>query len=195
MSIKQQKLIYHLTDIKNLKNIIKEGLLSRKDLVERGYIFRDVADPEILDFREEHNLNRYVPFHFFSKNPFDGIVQKKYPDNEFVYLCMKRSKAKELGFEIIPSHPLNLNPFQIFSYEEGMETIDWDTMELRDYKDHDCKEICMAECVYDGNIQIKDFVSINVRTQKAEKYVKQLFIEHGITGLHINLTPDFFVKK
>lgn len=195
MSIKDQKLIYHLTDIENLENIIKEGLLSRKELEERGDMFEDVADPDILIFREEHNLNQYVPFHFFSKNPFDGKVQKKYPDKEFVYLCMKRRKAENMGFEIIPSHPLNMNPFQVYSYEDGMEMIDWEKMEQRDYKDHACKEVCMAECVYNGKLQIEDFVSINVRTKAAEKYVKKLFDEHGISQLHINLTPDFFVRK
>lgn len=195
MPIKDQKLIYHLTDINNLENIVKEGLLSRKELVDRGILFEDVADPQILEFREEHNLDSYVPFHFFAKNPFDGDVQINHPDNEFIYLCMRRSDAEAMGFQIIPTHPLNMNPFKIYSYEDGMEEIDWELMEQRDYKDHDCKEACMAECVYQGELNITDFVSVHVKTAEAKKYVDRLFKLYNISYPFVNLTPNFFIKN
>ena len=42
--------------------------------------FLDVADHEILLSRAVHRLERYVPFHFFAGNPFDGRIQPKYAE-------------------------------------------------------------------------------------------------------------------
>ena len=59
--IKNQKLLYHLTSIKNIANIIEHGLKPRNELSE----FVDVADSEILESRKSLSLEGYVPFHFF----------------------------------------------------------------------------------------------------------------------------------
>lgn len=58
--ISKQKLLYHLTNIRNLPSILNVGILSRNQLSE----FVDVADQEILDSRKKFNLESYVPFHF-----------------------------------------------------------------------------------------------------------------------------------
>lgn len=193
MGIREGKLIYHLTDIRNIESIIRIGLLSRKRMVEKGLCFEDVADREILQFREEYDLNQYVPFHFFARNPFDGKVQKCNPESEFVYLCMLRECAKNKGFQIIPRHPLNMEPFIMYNYDEGMDVIEWDKMEQRDYSNYECKEICMAECVYQGELPVGEFFSINVKTEVAKRYVENLLKKYGIKGIYVNFTPYFFV--
>lgn len=196
MSIQDGKLLYHLTKKDNLESIIKYGLLPREELIQRGMVFEDVADPEILFFREEHNLNKYVPFHFFSGNPFDGKVQKKHIEKEFVYLCILRTEARKNGFKIIPRHPLNMNQFQLYSYEDGMDIIEWDKMEERCYSDSNCKEICMAECIFKGSIGINAFFSINVQTDKTKKLAEELFQKYNISKPpYINLSPNYFIGK
>lgn len=193
MSIKEGQLLYHLTDISNIQTIIKKGLLSRSSLERRGLFFSDVADQGILDFRSLHNLNCYVPFHFFSKNPFDGRVQKDNTDKEFVYFCIKRSVARSMGFQIIPSHPLNMNPFRIYDYDDGFDIIDWDTMERRDYSDYECKEICMAESVYQGDLSIDLFFSINVVSDCSKQYVEQILCANGISNVYVYKSPNYFI--
>lgn len=193
MSIQEGKLLYHLTDIANVENIIENGLLSRNSLETRGLVFTDVADQEILDFRRLHNLNSYVPFHFFAKNPFDGRVQKDNPDIEFVYLCIKRSVARDMGFQIIPRHPLNMNPFTIYDYDEGLDNIDWDTMESRDYANYECKEICMAESIYLGDLDIDSFFSINVISDRSKEYVEELLEDYGIKNIYVNTARNYFI--
>lgn len=47
--IQSQKLLYHLTDINNLQNIFKQGLLPRSQLAN----FSDVADGEIITSRQK----------------------------------------------------------------------------------------------------------------------------------------------
>ena len=64
--IKKQSLIYHLTSLENVPSILDQGLLPRSELTR----FTDVADGDILSSREGLNLQNYVPFHFFARNPF-----------------------------------------------------------------------------------------------------------------------------
>jgi hypothetical protein len=195
MSIQNGQLLYHLTDIENIRDIIENGLLSRSSLERRGLPFTDVADQEILEFRCLHNLNRYVPFHFFAKNPFDGRVQKDNPGIEFVYLCIKRTAACNMGFKIIPRHPLNMFPFKIFDYNEGIEYINWTTMEIRDYTNIECKEICMAESIYLGDLSIESFFCIYVYNQESKEYIESILGDNEVTNVYVNVQPNLFVRN
>ena len=66
-NIKDGKLLYHLTRLDNLASILTHGLQPRCELTNTN--FKDIADGEILSSRQQHNLDRYVPFHFFAKTP------------------------------------------------------------------------------------------------------------------------------
>jgi len=68
--IKDQKLLYHLTDINNIPFILKNGLIPRAEL--NGFV--DIADSDIIESREGLGLEKHVPFHFFANSPFDGRV-------------------------------------------------------------------------------------------------------------------------
>ncbi|MBQ0693302.1 DarT ssDNA thymidine ADP-ribosyltransferase family protein [Providencia stuartii] len=100
--IKTKKLIYHLTSLKNIRNILIEGLKPRVDIKK----FHDIADKEIIEDRKKHQLDSYVPFHWFSRNPFDGRVQKNFPNEKFVLITIKRELAQKENWKIILRHPL-----------------------------------------------------------------------------------------
>lgn len=142
-SIKDQKLLYHLTSVENLDGIFRDGLKPRAGLSG----FKDVADAEILKKRQALQLDNYVPFHWFAKNPFDGSVQRNRPEAQFVLISVYRSTAKQYGWKVIPRHPLAGDSIQLLDYEQGFEAIEWDVMSSRDYLDPHCKSICMAECL------------------------------------------------
>ena len=67
---KEGKLLYHLTELKNLESIIDFGLVPRKILRENTVTFGDVADPEIIRKRESLGLDGYIPFHFHPYSAF-----------------------------------------------------------------------------------------------------------------------------
>lgn len=100
--IEAVKLLYHLTDIKNLESILANGLKPRSELAG----FTDVADPEILENRKKLKLEDQVPFHFFGRNPFDGGVQVANPDKNFVLITVTRALAGNNNWKVIPRHPL-----------------------------------------------------------------------------------------
>ncbi|WLH35014.1 DarT ssDNA thymidine ADP-ribosyltransferase family protein [Pseudomonas sp. FP2196] len=163
-SIKDQKLLYHLTSVENLDGIFKEGLKPRAGLSG----FKDVADVDILKKRQVLQLDHYVPFHWFAKNPFDGSVQRSRPDTQFVLISVYRSIAKQNGWKVIPRHPLAGDSIQLLEYEKGFEAIEWDVMSSREYLDPHCKSICMAECLAPGVVKPEIFFNIFTPSEEVE---------------------------
>jgi hypothetical protein len=190
MSIKSKKLLYHLTSLDNLESILLNGLLSRNDIDG----FDDVADLEIIDFREKNNLTQYIPFHFFARNPFDGRVQKNYPSKEFIYICIPRDFASKNNFKIIPRHPNSMKNLILYDYLDGYELIEWDKMDERDYSDRDCRHICMAECLSPNRIYPQDFSNIFVRTDDIKEFVRESSMNIlNNCPFYINVNPHMFV--
>ena len=163
-SIKDQKLLYHLTSVENLDGIFRDGLKPRAGLSG----FKDVADAEILKKRQALQLDNYVPFHWFAKNPFDGSVQRSRPEAQFVLISVYRSTAKQYGWKVIPRHPLAGDSIQLLDYEQGFEAIEWNVMSSRDYLDPHCKSICMAECLAPGVVKPDAFFKIFTPSEEVD---------------------------
>ena len=187
-SIKDQKFIYHLTDIDNLPSILSSGLQPRSNLTS----FIDVADHEIIGSREKANLQNYVPFHFFARSPFDGAVQQSNPAKIFILIAIHRSLAEANNWSIIPKHPLSLAKVELLDYTDGIAAIDWDAMDKRDYSDPHSRSVCMAECLSPNIVSANCFFSIYVKNDlSAERVVKML--EAKSISCHVNINPKMFV--
>ncbi len=169
--VKDGKLLYHLTSIDNLEGIFKNGLLPRSNLNKN---FDDIANQDIIDKRNEFKINDYVPFHLFCKNPFDGAVQKKYKNKSFVYITVRRSLALKLDAKVLPKHPLAMNSLVIYNYKEGMNKINWDLLEERNFLDEDCKQTCLCEVIFPCKILSNNIFSIATKTNKDTEFVKNL---------------------
>jgi hypothetical protein len=167
--IQTGKLLYHLTSADNIESILTHGLKSRSDLNN----FDDVAEPDIILFRQQHDLDSYVPFHFFCNNPFDVRVQKEHPQKSFMYICVQRTFAGNSGFKIIPKHPKAMSNPVLFAYDDGFKEIDWDTMNRRDYSDDACRHICMAECLSLETIEPDNFHCIIAKDDKTKEHTKR----------------------
>lgn len=155
-NIRDQSLVYHLTSVENLDGIFKEGLKPRASLSN----FTDVADSEILKKRKALDLDRYVPFHWFAANPFDGRVQLDRPKSKFVLISVHRSFARHQGWKVIPYHPLADDEIQLLDYNTGFQAIDWAQMSTRDYQNTLCKNTCMAECLSPSVVAPESFARI-----------------------------------
>lgn len=192
--IEQQKWIYHLSSLENLESILSNGLLSRSKLKSESYDFCDIADQEILEGRAQNGLDKFVPFHFFSKNPFDGKVQSSRRDEAFFYICVTREKAQSSGYSILPTHPLAKEHPQLFDYENGFQKIDWQRMNTRDYRDQETKLICMAECLSPATVQPHDFDKLIFKTSEHEAHAKKIALNIGIT-IDTWVNSNFFTKS
>lgn len=196
MSIRDNYYIYHLTAFENMRSILLDGLLPRKQLQENA--FTDVADPQIMAYRKENHLDEYVPFHFFRNSPFAGRVMRDH-SGKYVYIAVNREYAKTHDFIIIPNHPMSSfekNHIQMCTYAEGFELIDWKTMDERDYHDNYCKEVCMSECLCKGKLDIHQLICDgNSKSYKdVSFFVKSEDDKRQLIRLYDQLFPDDNVR-
>ena len=173
--IEDQFLLYHLTSVENLEGIFRDGLKPRADLTD----FADVADGEILKKRKTLELERFVPFHWFAKNPFDGRVQGDHPEKKFVLICVYRSLAQKNKWKIISRHPLAGDEIELLEYDEGFKAIDWELMNTRDYSNSECNNVCMAECLSPGVVATEDFSMIFAPNDEVGKVCLEKMLEAG----------------
>jgi hypothetical protein len=190
--IRNGRLLYHLTALENLESILQHGLQPRCEL--RNDEFDDVADGEILDSRANHNLDSYVPFHFFAKNPFDYGVQRTHSDSDFVLISVQRATARANGWQVVPTHPLAEEGYQILAYDAGISAIDWDLMEERDYDDRACKVACMAECLSPTSVNPNLIFCIYVKEARIKAIVDRLVNSHNV-NCHVDINPAMFVGE
>ena len=178
--VRDKKLLYHLTKIDNMENIIKHGLLPRKYLSGKGLSFGNVADPKIISKREELGLDQYIPFHFHPYSAFDVAVKNKYCEDKFVYICIKRALAEFNNCKILIKHPLSQQDCILYDYTEGMDKIDWDTMEKPGAVDEYSKNVKMAECLTEKRIPAELFQCVYVPDENSQTYIEELFRKNGI---------------
>lgn len=82
--------LYHMTDISNLNNIFKFGLLSHTDAHKKCLVQRDISDNEVNDRRNSREpknnrkIHDYVPLYFNPRNPM--LYRRKDWQNSIVIL-------------------------------------------------------------------------------------------------------------
>lgn len=187
--IRNGKLFYHLTKLSNLDSIIENGLVSRHILESHRVAFGDVANSQIMSKRKEFGLDHYVPFHFHPYSSFDVIVKNTYSNDEFIYICIYRSLARDNKFLILPRHPLSIEEVRLLNFDDGMNEIDWDAMESSSTASEYCKNVRMAECLTDKIVPVDCFQSIAVRNQDVKEIVEEKL--QGVSGLkpYVNIQP------
>lgn len=187
-AIEDQKLLYHLTSIKNIGNILEHGLKPRAKL----HKFEDVAEPAIIADRKALSLEKYVPFHWFAKNPFDGRVQMDRSDEVFVLISVFRALAKRENWKIVPCHPLAGADIELLDYADGFDAIDWEAMNRRDYGDPCSKSVCMAECLSPRIVSPDEFSRIFVPDDKCATRVERLKKKLGV-NVEVSVNENMFV--
>ena len=187
-AIEDQRLLYHLTSIKNIGGILERGLKPRAKLRK----FKDIADPEIIADRKALSLEKYVPFHWFAKNPFDGRVQLDQPGELFILISVYRSLAERENWKIIPCHPLASSDIELLDYAEGLDAIDWEAMNRRDYSDSSSKSVCMAECLSPRIVKPDEFSRIFVCDDKSAIRVERVKKKFGV-NVDVTVNENMFV--
>ena len=193
-NVKSGKLLYHLTELKNLESIIRFGLVPRKVLLENTVTFEDIANPEIIVKRERLGLDEYIPFHFHPYTAFDLAVKKQHANDEMMYICIRRELARRNNFKVLPKHPLSLEDCQLYDYEEGFKRIDWDTMAKVGLTDPDSKQTKMAECLSAKVIPVDCFQCFYVPSEQSKEFAENTLRAYGIEfpPPFVNVMPQWF---
>lgn len=190
----QGKLLYHITRIDNLPSILESGLMPRRLLRESEISFCDIADPEIISKREAYktDLSKFVLFHFFVRNPFDCAVCHNFGAENMAIIAIGRNTSMVRNSKIIPTHPLDVAEPDIYPYDEGLQLIEWDILDMqegRDYSDPEIRKACMAECLISRIVRPREFEYVYVKDAVAERRVRGM---EGSDGIRIVVNPRMF---
>ena len=111
-----------------------------------------------------------------------------------MYICIKRALAQFNNFNILIKHPLSQQECVLYNYIEGIERIDWDTMEKVGTSDEYSRNVKMAECLTDRCIPAELFQCVYVPDEKTKLYIEQLFQNNGIMEQppYVNSQPKWF---
>lgn len=212
MRVKPQfgQLLYHTTIIENVPSILEKGILSRKKLISTKSSFNDIADDEILEGRKHCSvdLSNYVPFHFFSRTPFEiGLVQRYGMENLAIISIYRPNRNKQNSYKIIPCHPLARESPKIMSYQDGFNAIKWDILNdfasPNDYTKYDFdiasnRTATMAECLVPEKVEPSDIAYIYVNSKYTyNQLLKELETKHhstkklwGKISVNIGMFPE-----
>ncbi len=194
-NVKNQKLLYHLTQVDNFQSIVHNGMLPRKTIIENHVHFSNVANMDIINKRTELGLDAFTPFHFHPYSAFDVAVKNTYDAQRMMYMCIKRSLARDKAFKILPKHPLSLEECVLYDYDEGVDLIDWDTMTTKNLNSDYAKEVKMAECLTDLVIPINWFSQLYVPSEEVKDELKEIMELEDILENdqpNINVLPVWF---
>ena len=188
-------LIYHLTKVDNFDSIVRNGLLPRREIMNRRLSFDNIANMEIINKRSRLGLDMYTPFHFHPYSAFDVVVKSTYGAHRMMYMCIDRAIARSNGFKILPKHPLSDEECVLYDYDEGFNLIDWDTLQKKNLYTDYAKEVKMAECLTDNILPIDFFSQLYVPTEEIKAERNDVLEKQNIADYirpNINVLPIWF---
>lgn len=153
----------------------------------------DIADSEIVKGRDRHNINSYVPFHFFTKAAFDYVIKRDKGLENLCYITITREIARSCGAEILTAHPLTANAKKL-SYDIGFPQINWAEFERVNFEDNTNKQTRMAECLMPNYVSSKKFYCIGVANERARQKVQDIVSRSGV-NVGVQVVPEWFYEQ
>ena len=82
---------------------------------------------------------------------------------------------------------------ELLDYADGIDEIDWEAMNRRDYRDPYSKSVCMAECLSPRTIRPEEFSRIFVCSEKSATYVEKKKKKFGV-NVDVTVNENMFVS-
>lgn len=183
MSVRAVKSLFYITHIDNLPSIFQHGILSHRQVVERGIRFTPVYNAEIVAHRQERltpdrqSLWEYANLYFQPRNPMLYKVLSETDKHDVVILGIKPQVLETKGTFIAlgnAAHSLTA----LVDVKTGLKAISgeyWQILNSDWWKTEDgSKRKIMAECLVPGVVLPNAIHSIYVASQHTAERVRVL---------------------
>lgn len=114
-----------------------------------------------------------------------------------VIITVRRNICERNNYQIIPSHPLDSDTPDIYSYAEGFTKVRWnilDDIEHRNYQNAEIRKACMAECIVKDRVPVSDFAYIYVYSEEATRKILKME-NSAVIEDKIQVIPGMFSKE
>lgn len=205
----EKALIFRATHRRNLPWVLANGLHSRSsDLQDPDFVA--IGNTEIIARRQRRgvliephgDLSDYIPFYFTPYSPMlyniktgYGGVQKR-ENHEIVILVSSLVKLEELGVRyVFTDRHAVLNAARFFNHRAGLDQIDFDLLQRRDFKRDDNDpgkfERYQAEALAHRHVPTEALLGIACSSEGAQREVEAATTSPR-KGLLIVHRPDWY---
>jgi len=194
--------LYHITHKKNLKSILRFGLLSRNLCMEKGIRVEEIGDKEIVGKRgikiipgSNARLNDYVPLYFNPRNAMMYRVCEKFKASRLVVLAFDINVILIKGTIFTDGNAASEEAKFYYSKYE-LEKFDWGKINSKEWVfdwfiDAEKKRKMMAETLVKEKIPSKYLKKIICNCEESAKEVKDL-----VKGkFEVEVSEDMFFNK
>jgi hypothetical protein len=179
-----------MTHIRNLPSILKFGILSKSNVIEREIRHKDVADPEVQSRRSatcesvhERPLHDYVPLYFNPHNPMLSKLRSK----QHKLVILEISPRKIVDCQCVVSDGNAASPrTEYYELEEGLVHVDWPLIHIGSWigVDDGKRRMC-AEFLVPDHVATQHFVAIHCKSEGILSHIDS-------RGIPVKVTPRLF---
>ena len=179
--------IHHVTKIENLKKILKEGLLSRNELLKNKIKFEDIANKNII--QERNGLNNYIPFHINTLQkkwgiPYNYRILKNYGAENIIFLTCNIDELTDYNVECFLYHPIS-NYKRKFLVKDFKKMLEIEENKLisngyLDYNDNKIQQFLMSEILIESKVVLNEKWRIYVYSDIQRKWVLKILQRYNL---------------
>ena len=177
--------LYYITHTDNIGSILTNGILSHRQIEDRGIPYKAIYDAEIVSNRklkttpDGHSLWDFANVYFQPRNPMlYRVVHEK--DAENIVILGIQQRVLEIGGAYITDGNAANNPTNFFSYKDGLRAIseNWSIINS-EWWNSESKRRIMAECLVPGSIAADMIHTVYVPNLKAAEKVRAQIGAHN----------------
>lgn len=189
------KLLFHMTHVKNLPSIFKnKGLLAYSEIAAQNTSYKDIANSSIQVRRSGTHvpvspggdLHDYVPFYFAPRSPMlFSVINNGINQRDIVYFVTETSKIQQSGLPYIftDGHAIMFLT-EFYSRLDDLDKVDWAIMKELYWadteEDPDRKRRRQAEFLVHRQVPLDLFTGFAVIDEEMKNKVKDLLRIHQI---------------
>ena len=93
----------------------------------------------------------------------------------------------------MPRYPLANQRPEPLEYTEGMKSIDWETMNIRDYNNAQSRSVCIAECLSPQTVTVDNFFKLYVSNDKVKQNMEMILRDHNV-DIEVIVNRGMFIR-
>ncbi len=198
---RKTEFLYHITHVDNLERILKEGLFSRNEAIERGISFRDISMKEVQDRRKGkeifgRTIHDYVALYFNPRNPMMYVeINRK---EKIAVIAVSLEVILKEGVIFSDGNAAS-DKTEFYNEFDALEKLDWRSI-LAEYwtdgwglPDYEKKRKICAEVLVPQMVEVEYFEKLFFpnETLKNEMEEKLGYLLENL-GISVEIVPAIF---
>ena len=188
------KSLYYFVAIGNIESILRLGIISRIEVLQRKIPFVDMSNPEVQKRRRD--VHDRIPLYFRPKNHTTYKMIEKKQEKAIIIVInpnIIENESKEFCFS---DGNMARNDAEDYTNLDDIDILDWELLkkEIYDYNDMTIKgKLCSEFLVY-PKIDIKYFKKIITKTESIKNKLKEIMTKLDI-NIKIEVDSGMFTFK